>query len=137
MSEDLNVDHLDSTFVSDNECPGDIDDIKVNIDFESPQYYDDESATPVYNDSECETPHYDDEEGATSIDVSDGKNTPNLGATTYTHDKPLEKRGRRQVIPDAALAIALGGYSFESYADPVRKMLRQTGCSYHAREALP
>jgi hypothetical protein len=122
MSEDLNVNHLDNTFVSDAEFPGTIDDIRVSFDFESPHYYDDESGTPVYNDSECETPHYDDEEGGTPTDVPDDKNTPDLSTNTSTHERPLEKRGRRQVIPDAALAIALGGYSFECYADPVSQL---------------
>jgi hypothetical protein len=31
----------------------------------------------------------------------------------------LDKRGRRQVLPDASLTITLGGYSFEAYVDPV------------------
>lgn len=125
MSEELN---LNTSFVSEAEFPGTIDDIRVSFDFESPHYYDDETGTPVYNDSECETPHFDDEESAlsmdmsidknTPIDVTDDKNTPEVRESPFTHEI-IEKRGRRQVIPDAALAIALGGYSFESYADPV------------------
>ena len=111
MSEDLSVNNLDTSFVSDPEFPGTIDDIRVTFDYEAPHYYDDESVTPIY--SECETtPRFDDEEGAPSIAISEDKNTPELSTI-------LEKRGRRQVIPDAALAITLGGYSFESYADPV------------------
>ena len=56
-------------------------------------------------------------ENTSSVDGSRSRNADLQLPQSVSEN--LDKRGRRQVLPDASLTITLGGYSFEAYVDPV------------------
>lgn len=60
------------------------------------------------------------EQRSTSIDIRDDRHNHQTEVKIGPlNNEVLDKRGRRQVLPDPSLTVALGGYSFEAYSDPV------------------
>lgn len=60
------------------------------------------------------------EQRSVSIDIRDDRLHQTEVKIGPVNNEVLDKRGRRQVLPDPSLTVALGGYSFEAYSDPVR-----------------
>ena len=64
------------------------------------------------------------EQRSVSIDIRDDRHNHQTEVKIGpVNNEVLDKRGRRQVLPDPSLTVALGGYSFEAYSDPVRHHL--------------
>ena len=85
---------------------------EVNIDF-------DEESNEEPNEEPNENSIINESENTSSID--DNKSRCIDLQLPQNVSENLDKRGRRQVLPDASLTITLGGYSFEAYVDPVGK----------------
>ena len=83
---------------------------EINLDF-------DEDSNEETNEDLNENSIMNESENTSSVD--DNKSRCVDLQLPQNVSENLDKRGRRQVLPDASLTITLGGYSFEAYVDPV------------------
>ena len=88
-----------------------VDDLRTASDELNLDFDEDSNEEPTENSIMNES------ENTSSVDGSRSRNADLQLPQNVSEN--LDKRGRRQVLPDASLTITLGGYSFEAYVDPV------------------